>query len=217
MSTQQQFIGKGGNKSDPGDSYSRFVRIMRFVLPLIAGVLVLLLVLGQKTQESAIAPIEEAATPELTKESIERNELLNPKLESMDKKSQPYQITADRAIQGKTNRDLIMLERPVGVMTLKDGTTVRVHSETGAYRQDTERFFLQGKVFLEHAQGYVMETDEAHIDLKHNVAWSEKHVVGNGPDMTIDATGIRANGETGEIIFIGPATLVLENGFGEKE
>lgn len=203
--------------SQPGLGYTRFVRIMRFALPLAAIVLVVVLVLGQKTQESIIEPIDEAVTAELSKESIERNELLNPKFESMDKKNQPYKITADRAIQGKKNKDLIMLDRPIGTMTLDDGMSITVHSDTGAYRQDTERFFLQGGVFLEQNQGYTMQTDEAHIDFRQNYVWSEKQVTGQGPDMTINASGVRANGQTGEVVFTGPAKLVLTNGFeGEK-
>tara|TARA_R110002072_G_scaffold10287_6_gene48009 strand:- start:394 stop:1077 length:684 start_codon:yes stop_codon:yes gene_type:complete len=201
------------NVSQLGQGYTRFVRIMRFALPLAAIVLVVVLVLGQKTQESIIEPIDEATTPELSKESIERNELLNPKFESMDKKNQPYKITADRAIQGKKNKDLIMLDRPIGTMTLDDGMSITVHSDTGAYRQDTERFFLQGGVFLEQNQGYTMQTDEAHIDLRQNYVWSEKQVTGQGPDITIDASGVRANGQTGEIVFTGPAKLVLTKGF----
>ena len=116
-------------------------------------------------------------------------------------------------IQGEVNKDLIMLELPVGHMTMEDGDVVTVRSNSGAYRQDTERFFLEGDVFLEHVQGYTLESSEAHIDLKQNFAWSEKDVYATGPDMAIDAKGIKANGQTGEIIFQGPARLVLEKGF----
>ena len=200
--------------ADSGASYSNFVRVMRLALPLAAAVIVVLLYFRSGMEERAIVPIEDQEIAEdIKNKSISRNELVNPKFESTDKKNQPYKITANRAIQGEVNKDLIMLELPVGHMTMEDGDVVTVRSNSGAYRQDTERFFLEGDVFLEHVQGYTLESSEAHIDLKQNYAWSEKDVHATGPDMAIDAKGIKANGQTGEIVFQGPARLVLEKGF----
>ncbi|MGH1374782.1 MAG: LPS export ABC transporter periplasmic protein LptC [Alphaproteobacteria bacterium] len=192
--------------------YTTFVRVMRLALPVVAVGIIALLYSRTGEQESAIVPVEEY-TQEIEEQQISRNELLNPKFESVDKKDQPYLITADRAIQGEMNKELIMLERPIGTMTMSDGVQVRMHSDTGAYRQDTERFFLQGNVHLEHAQGYKIFSEEAHIDLKKNFAWSEKDVRGEGPDLFIEGSGVHANGKTGEIVFTGPAKLILDDGF----
>lgn len=199
---------------DHGGSYTQFVRFMRLALPMAAAVVVVVLYLRSGVEEHAILPIEDKdVAQEMRGADISRNELVNPKFESTDKKNQPYKITAERAIQGEINKDLIMLERPVGMMTLEGGEVVTVVSDSGAYRQDTERFFLEGNVFLEHVHGYSLKSSEAHIDLKQNFAWSEKDVHAKGPDLFIDAKGIKANGQTGEIVFQGPARLVLENGF----
>lgn len=191
--------------------YSRFVRMMRLAFPL-AAVVVIAIVFLRTGQKDAIVPVR-VDENDLASRQITRNELLNPKFESMDNKGQPYKITASRAVQGEVNKDLVMLESPVGVLTMNDGIKVNVRSATGAYRQDTERFFLEGDVFLEHDRGYTLHSAEAHIDLKNNFAWSEKPVKGTGPDLKIDATSMRANGKTGEIVFLGPAKLTLESGF----
>ena len=201
-----------GTQSSAG--YSNFVRLMRLALPLSAVVIIVFLFIRPGVEEQVIVPVEEVTkAPDLRDQKISKNELLNPKFESTDNKDQPYQIVAERAIQGETNKDLIMLERPVGVMTMKDGMKVTVRSETGAYRQDTERFFLEGNVSLEHGRGYMLQSEEAHIDMKKNFAWSEKDVNGIGPDISIAARGVHANGDTGEIIFSGPAKLTLDKGF----
>ncbi|PCJ97811.1 MAG: LPS export ABC transporter periplasmic protein LptC [Zetaproteobacteria bacterium] len=198
-------------RSMDASGYTRFVRIMRMALPLAAVGVVSILFIRASVEDKLIVPVE-SDVPKIQAHKIAKNELLNPKFESMDKKQQPYKITADRAVQGKKNKDLIMLDRPVGVMTMKDDVQITVRADTGAYRQDTERFFLQGGVFMEHADGYSLSSEEAHIDLKQNFAWSEKAVQGFGPDLLISAMGVRANGNTGEIIFTGPATLILSNG-----
>ncbi len=206
-------LSRRGNTARLDSGYSRFVRMMRLALPLSAMGVFVVLYINPGAQDKLIAPVQPNKT-EFTEESIRQNELINPKFESIDKKSQPYKITADRAVQGSKNKDLIMLEHPVGVMTMQDGVRVTMRSDSGAYRQDSERFFLQGGVFLDHDQGYSLKSEEAHIDMRQNFAWSEKDVQGRGPDLSIDAKGVHANGNTGEIVFTGPAKLVLEDGFG---
>ena len=191
--------------------YTQFVRLMRLILPLTAVGVVALLLSWNSMDQDRIVPVstkeEHGKDPS---RRISRNELLNPRFESTDQKSQPYKITADRAVQGEKNKDLIMLENPVGFLTMDDGVVVSVRSTTGAYRQDTERFFLEGSVDLFHDSGYRLQSEEAHIDLHENYAWSDKSVLGTGPDIEITAHGVRANGKTGQILFTGPVTLVLD-------
>ncbi len=202
---------RNSSSHQESEGYSNFVRIMRITLPLAALAVVFVLFTGSNVEESIISPIEEEKE-QLRDQHIAQNELINPKFESMDKKSQPYVITADRAVQGDKNKDLIMLDQPKGTVTMQSGRRVNVSSATGAYRQDTERFFLQGGVFLRHDDGYVLQSEEAHIDLKESFAWSEKAVQGQGPDIAIEASGMHANGKTGEVVFTGPARLILEGG-----
>lgn len=189
--------------------YSKFVRIMRLVLPLAAMVVVAVLFIRSGMNEKLAIFVEDDSSGMHSEQDIVKNELLNPTFESMDKKQQSYKITADRAVQGEKNKDLIMLERPVGSMSMNNGVVIKVRADAGAYRQDTERFFLRGGVHVEHSGGYALKTQEAHIDLGKDFAWSDFDVEAVGPDISIDAKGVRANGETGEVIFTGPAKLVL--------
>lgn len=193
--------------------YSKFVRLMRLALPLSALVVVIVLYLRSGLEEQVIKPMEEVTRAQnLEERSIARNELLNPKFESMSAQNLPYQITAYRAVQGEMNKNLILLEHPEGRITMEDGAHVLLKSNAGAYRQDTGRFFLEGDVYLEHDGGYTLKMQEAHIDLKQGYAWSEKSLKGTGPDMKIAAQGVRANNNSGKVVFSGPATLTFEGG-----
>lgn len=194
--------------------YTRFVRIMRLALPLASALVIFIVFLRIGGTDDKITPVERTAqTPEIQKEDVTRNELVNPRFVSVDKKNQPFEIVAERAVQGDTNKDLIMLERPVGKMNLESGGEVKMSALSGAYRQDTERFFLEGNVVLDHTDGYTLSGSEAHVDMKQNIAWSEKDVTAVGPDVNINAKGLRVNGKTGEIVFTGPAKLIFEGGF----
>jgi lipopolysaccharide export system protein LptC len=191
---------------------SWFIKAMRLVLPLAAAGIVAALFTMNGTEQARVMPVDPLAHQDLPKEIVQ-NELLNPKFESRDKQNRPYEIVAARAVQGKTNKDLVMLEKPVGTMTLGGGRVLKITSASGAYRQDTERFFLEGGVLLENSEGYSIQSEEAHMDLKERLTWSEKPVFGQGPDMQINAAGLKANAGTGEVVFTGPARLVLKKGF----
>lgn len=194
-----------------GAGYTKFVRTMRLVLPLVAAGIVMVLFLWPSGREEAIVPVKKSAA-DFKDQKITKNELLNPHFESADKKNQPYKISAARAVQGEANEDLIMLEKPVGVMTMQGGAKIEVTSQAGAYRRDTERFYLTGGVDFVHDKGYRLRSEETHIDLRGKIAWTEKDVQATGPDMSIDAKGMKVNSESGEVIFSGPAKLILTKG-----
>lgn len=194
--------------------YSRFVRAMRLALPIAAAVVILIIFLRMGDTEETIQAVDlRPETPEIEKEDVARNELVNPKFVSVDHKNQPFEIVAERALQGEGDKDLILLERPVGTMQLVSGAEIKMSSLNGRYQQDSEQFFLQGDVLLEHSDGYALSSSEAHIDMDKNQAWSEKDVVATGPDVDIDAKGLHVNGQSGEIIFKGPAKVIFKGGF----
>ncbi len=192
-------------------SYSLFVRWMRLVLPLAALGIVALLFTWSNLQEETALPVQEQAEAR----TIGKNELVNPRFESTDEKKQPYTITARRAIQGESNEDLIILEKPVADMILNNGSWVAIEADKGAYRQDVQRLLLQGNVRLFHDRGYQMETARLHVNLDENYAWSEMDIYGQGPAGTLEAKGLKANNKTGHLIFMGPARLVLNRSISE--
>lgn len=198
-----------------GVGYSRFVKTMRYALPLIVVAIVGVLWFGQDVHDTIVVDERHVGKNGLgdmmrdARPASSQNELLNPVFESLDKKNRPYRIVAKRAVQGEKNKDLVILDDPVGVMTLGAGDVVNVRAQSGAYRQDTQRFFLEGDVILQHVGGYNLHSQEAHIDLVAHLIWSETAVTGSAPDMTIAASSLRANGKTGHVVFVGPVKLVL--------
>ncbi len=189
--------------------YSKFVRRMRLILPLIAlGIVAIIFTWGNMSEESFVSTKDPANAPK----SIGKNELLNPRFESIDEKGQPFTITAKRALQGKENDNLVILEEPVGDMMLEGGSWIAIESDQGAFRQDNQRLLMRGNVRLFHDQGYQMSMEQLNIDMKGNTAWSETPVYGQGPEGTLSAQGLNADSNKEILIFTGPATLVLNMG-----
>ncbi len=187
--------------------WSRFVRRARLVLPLVALTIFAVVFVWSDVQRNNIIPAKDLSkTP-----AIGKNELVNPRFESTDSDNQPFTLTAARAIQGKEDENLVMLEEPLGDLLLKSGERVAAKADRGSFRQDNRMLLLRGKVRLYHDKGYQLEMEELDVDLRQNTAFSKVDVAGHGPAGTLAAKGLTGEGEKGLLVFNGPARLVLTN------
>lgn len=189
----------------PGKGYTRFVRGMRLLLPLVAlGMLGLVVVWPQLNETEVVATQEVAGPP-----AVGKNELINPRFESEDSQSQPFTITATRAVQSARDPELVQLEKPMADITLKDGTWLAGSADSGFYQQEAEKLMLEGSVKLYHDDGYEILTEKLFLDIKSEEAWSDTPVYGQGPAGTLTASGVRLSRQNDILIFTGPAKLVL--------
>jgi len=195
----------------PSQNYSRFIRWARLILPIIAVSIITIVLTWDNTTQDIKAIKQEGNAP-----TIGKNELLNPRFESKDKKDQPYTITAKRAIQGETNDNLIILEQPLADILLNSDHWLAIKAKQGAYRQDTNRLLLTGDVQLFHDAGYQMNTEELNVNMETNDAWSEVDIYGQGPRGEIEAKGVDASSTNQTLKFTGPAKLTIKNNQSRK-
>ena len=195
----------GNTTAQYSASYSKFVRMARLMLPIVALVIIAVLFAWPNMKTQNIPAVESSEEQRLSG----RKELLNPVFQSVDQKSQPYKVIAKRAIQGATNENLIVLEEPTGHVILNSGERLDIQSTNGAYRQDAQRLFLEDQVELLYSGEYKLETSELDIDMKESQAWSEKDVTVTGPMGVLVAKGVEARNAEGLLLFFGPVKLTL--------
>jgi lipopolysaccharide export system protein LptC len=188
--------------------YTKFVRAMRLLLPLLAVGIVGIVVSWPRVEERMTAP--PVVAPE--QQTVGQNELINPRFESQDSKAQPYTITAARAVQSSANPDIVFLEKPVGDINLSDGAWLATEAVKGAFDQKAQTLSLEGHVKLFHDKGYEMVTEKLLVDMAARTAFSDTTINGQGPAGTLAATGIKADTAKGTVVFTGPVTLTLNNG-----
>lgn len=191
-----------------GRSYTRFVKIMRLILPM-AALLLVALVMAWPKMEQSITPL----TPENISEnpqSVTQNELINPRFEGADSQNNPYILIAKRATQSANNPDILLLESPNGDITLGAEDKLAITALKGTYRQNAGKLLLEGDVHLVHSAGYVMDTSRLSIDVKAQESRTDQAVTITGPAAKLNATGMDARNNEGLIVFTGPATLVLK-------
>lgn len=186
--------------------YSLFIRRMRIVLPLVALCIIAILFSWNTLRNDTII----AQTPEnKTDQGIGRNELLNPRFESVDDKNQPFTITAERALQGEGKNSEMFLEKPMADIVLSSGNWLAIQSDKGTYGQESQTLSLHDNVVLYHDTGYSLKMSMLDIDLEKSRAENTVPIEGYGPAGKLNAQGVQADSKAQTVIFKGPAKLVI--------
>lgn len=139
--------------------------------------------------------------------AVQKNELLEPRFDSVDDKGQPFTITAARAVRGEG--DLIVLDEPAGDIQLEGGRWLSARALQGLYNQDRQRLVLRDQVRVFDNEGYTLESEHMAVHLDENIVLAESDVYGQGPAGTLQAKGLYSNINEGLLSFTGPARLVL--------
>ncbi len=190
-----------------GAGYSRFVVLMKLLLPTVALVLIGLVVVWPylQTTDSRFR----IGFSALKARESENPAMVNARYVGTDKSSKPFSITADLAKNLLTGTAEIELEMPKADVTLEDNTWLVVTAETGIYNRKTETLDLVGAVNLFHDSGYEIRTDKALIALEKGIAVGTAPVAGHGPFGNLTSEGFRLEDKGKLIVFTGKAKLIL--------
>lgn len=193
--------------------YSRFVQMMKFLLPAVAALLIaLILVWPYLKTEDILFRISFAA---LTADQTEDPSMVNPRYLGIDKDNQSFSITADLARNLGQGSMSVELEMPKADITLEDGSWLVVTAENGIYQRLEQTLKLTGSVNLYHDSGYEFRTAEARVDLEKGTAAGTAPIRGQGPFGDLQAEGFRLIDKGRTIIFTGKSKLVLYPGIGK--
>ena len=181
--------------------------MMKVLLPVVAGVLVLLVAIWPylQTQDSRFRIGFSALK---ARETVNPS-MVNARFVGTDEGNQPFSITADIAKNLLKNTSDVELEMPKADITLKDGSWLVVTAETGLYGRETQTLDLIGAVNLFHDSGYEIRTAKADVDLARGVAEGDAPVEGHGPFGELKAEGFRLEDKGRVIIFTGRSRLVI--------
>jgi lipopolysaccharide export system protein LptC len=194
-------------RSKASRSYSRFVQMMKLVLPAVAVILVIMIVIWPHLQVDSRRfsigfsniEISEAKDPSM----------INARYIGTDNDNQPFAITADIAKKTDDESQNILLELPKADITLEDGSWLVLTSQTGQYDRPSQYLELSGSVNLFHDSGYEMHTEVAGVDLSNGSAEGHTPVKGQGPFGRIEAEGFRLIDKGKTIIFTGKSQAML--------
>jgi len=188
-------------------SYSSFVGTMKILLPAIMVGIVLLVVAWPrfKAHEEGF----HLTMAKISPEDIDNLRMVNPRYQGIDKRGEPFTVTATMATKEKSTSDVVELEKPVADITLTRGTWVELKGDYGAYREQDQQLDLVGSVYLYQDEGYEFRTLAAHFNLANNTAEGDDPVDCQWTAGQVTSQGFRIYDKGARILFTGKSHLVL--------
>ncbi len=188
--------------------YSRFVTLMKVLLPSLAIVLVGLVVMWPKFNSGDRRfPLGFA---NLSVQAGEPSSVMNARYHGTGKDNQPFFVTAAFATESAPGR--LHLSAPKADITLRDGTWLILGANRGQYqyRRDSAFLDLEGEVSLFHDGGYQLHTHTARVDLKAGTASGDSLVNGQGPLGILAGEGFLVFDRGRTVVLTGRSRLRIE-------
>lgn len=172
------------------ERYSRFVAIMKRALPLAAVALLaaVLVYALQPRQEKS-----QRVAMSFQRLGIVNDDLamMQPRLIGMDDQGDPYTVTADEAIQDRTDAKRATLRHVQADMTLKGGNWIDMLAPGGVLDARHRHLALRGGISVFSDSGYELHTTAAEVDMRSAIITGDHPVAGQGPFGTFRADRFR--------------------------
>lgn len=177
----------------------RFVRFMKFILPLIAlGIVAAVIAWPQLSKKHNMLPLTFSNVDSANAALV----MNNPRYRGTDASGQPYIVTADRAVQDPQDDKQVTLDRVQADITMNNGEWWSLTSDTGLYQGKLQLLDLYGNIAVFSDKGYEMHGHSAEINLETKVVSSDEKVWGHSALGKINANGMRIYDKGQRIVFI---------------
>ena len=189
-------------------SYSNFVGIMRYGLPLIALLLLSLVVIWPVvTGREEGFRISFSDAPDLDGSL----RMVNARYLGADDRKQPYTVTAAEASQTEPSSPLVTLKEVSADVFLEDasGQWFALSAREGLYDRDQRFLDLIGDVTIFSDQGHEFHTERAHVDLAGRTADGDLPVQGQGPFGLLQAGNFHVDDGKETMFFGGGVTMKI--------
>jgi len=183
----------------------RFVRVMKFLMPLMAAA-VLALLLFWPDIEGRDGRLSFRRGPALVPEALQ---LVAPRFQGVDQLNRPYTVTARLARQ-PGQEEIMLLDLPRADILLTDGAWIYVESNEGRYDRPGQHLDLMGDVRLYHDNGTLFRTEAAAVQVAEGTAHGERPTKVQGSFGTVESEGFELLDRGQVMIFTGRARAILE-------
>jgi len=202
-----QILGRTRIRARYGGHHTRVVAWLKWLLPMIAATLVLLVGAWPQIQAGILRLT--TVLPRIDLRAARDLSMVNARYSGLDRNNRPFSISADVARQATTKDELVSLEAPKADIALESGAWVAVTALSGIYHTQPQRVDLFGDVNLFHDKGMTFRTESAVVDLAAGTAEGNEHVEGHGPTGEVESEGFRILDKGAVVVFTGQARMLL--------
>lgn len=189
------------------ERYSRFVGLMKLMLPLSATALVAIVITWPylSGREDGI-PLSFASVGLGLDENVF---MTNARYMGSDDKDQPYTLTAEIITEEEGANDAIHLTKPQADIMLNDGSWLALTANSGILLRESEQLFLEGQVNFFSDAGYEFRTSRAEINLASKRVHGEEPIEGQGPFGILNADSFRFENQGNTMFFEGRVRMTF--------
>lgn len=169
-----------------GGRYSRRVDRLRFVLPMIAGLLLAIVMVWPWLAggyNGLIVPVFKSAADH----AGDVMRMSKPRYVGRTEQSDAYEVTASSAFLDPADPDRIHLDHLQAVFEQTGDSPIHLRADEGVYQRERQWLELDGNLELLFGDGYQFETESADIDLERGHVTGTEPVRGEGPLGTLAA------------------------------
>lgn len=192
----------------PGGRHDRLIAIAQVALPSIIGVLAAGFVFAPLAMRGDVSFVLAKDTVAIARE---RMRVTAATYRGVDRKGQPFQLTAGSAVQATSRDPIVKLSDLTAAIKLKDGPA-SLHADTGRYDMDREIVSVIGPVVFASTGGYRLETRDVTIGLKTRTLASGGPVDGKMPLGSFRADRMEADLGEHSVTLDGRAHLHIVQG-----
>jgi lipopolysaccharide export system protein LptC len=148
--------------AEPGSTHDRVVRLSKLLLPIAAGVLILILALAPLDKHGDVSFI-------LDKKKVqtapERMRVDAPRYTGTDNKGQQFLIVANSAVQRSSDTPIVDIRGMNARLNMAKGPLL-INALQGRYNLDTQQVAVVGPIHVVGADGFELKTRDVVVDLK---------------------------------------------------
>ena len=189
-------------------TYSKFIKTIKFVFLGISILMLLLIVINNRQNQIKIVDEKFSYTDKI--DGSINQVLVKPIFMGLNKKEQPFKVTASKATRFKEESNTFYLENPVGEILI-DNDKYFLSGNNGIYDKNIQELKINGDVKFNNNLDLKFSTTEVLFDFKDQVLFGEKAVSGYRNNSKIDSQGIKILNKENKIIFTGKTKLLLKN------
>lgn len=187
-------------RADSTLGYSRFVRIMKFMLPIIALSLIVLVILYSASgRDNETIKFSGTDLDDLTEDRA----LVAPKLTGTDGRGQPFTVTAKGASLAPGKARSMTIEEVKADITMHDKSWVQVGAVQGVLDVEGKTLDLSKTINIYSDRGYECHTESARYDFGSGLLKGGSAIKCQGPLGIISANRFEGLRDPGILKFMG--------------
>ena len=136
--------------------------------------------------------------------------LKKPLFMGLDKKQQPFQISAHKATRFTNTENIFNLEKPNGEIET-NSEKFYIYGNTGVFDNSDQTLLINGDVEFTNKNSIKFETSIAKFDFKKQILVGNESVIGRKNDSIIKSEGFKIINKENKVIFFGKSYLTLNN------